>query len=47
MRQALAKLKAPRGNPQAAVQAKKASVHDNDNSGDDGCESNTLRHLRR
>ena len=45
--QALAKPKAPRGNPQAAVQAKKASVHDNDNSGDDGCESNTLRHLVR
>ena len=36
---------APRGNPQAAVQAKKASVHNN--SGDDGCESNTLRHLVR
>ena len=36
---------APRGNPQAAVQAKKASVHDN--SGDDGCESNALRHLVR
>ena len=46
-REALAKLKAPRGNPQAAVQAKKASVHNNDNSGDDGCEPNTLRHLRR
>ena len=44
--QALAKqLMAPRGNPQAAVQAKKASVHDN--SGDDGCKSNTLRHLVR
>ena len=44
--QALAKQPmVPRGNPQAAVQAKKASVHDN--SGDDGCESNTLRHLVR
>ena len=45
--QALAKPMAPRGNTQAAVQAKKSSVHDNDNSGDDGCESNTLRHLVR
>ena len=46
--QALAKQPMPpRGNPQAAVQAKKASVHDNDNSGVDGCESNTLRHLVR
>lgn len=39
--------KAPRGNPQAAVQARKVSIHDD--AGDDGCEStcSTLRHLVR